>query len=786
VFPACLKNIFIFIVMVGLLASCATTRHPGHDVYLKRNSLAIDNPSVSSFDIDGFIQQKPSKKLFFSTNLNLWLYNYAIKGKEIGFKSWLKRAVVEKPVVLDTNMTNQACRQIKLYMDNIGYYHGKVDKIVRYHGKYAKVKYRMTSGKPYNIRHIKYLIGDTAINRIITADNQNSLLNEGMIYNAYTLDEERNRITMVLKNEGYYGFAREYINYRIDSSLKSDMMDVTMFLNNPKTTSPAPPFEQIEQSHSRYKIRTILINTDYDPLRSDSVKPDTLQYLYKAYNDSVGKVFTFLYYGKIPVRPLTILHSCFITPENQFNIDDVNQTYSSLSELQFLRYINIDFTEAVNDTSETTAPQKVLDCSIQLSRNSIQSFSFGMEGTNSGGDFGVSANPGYLNRNLFHGSELLNFRLKGAMEIQRRFLGLDIAQDNKLFNTYELGVNASLVFPKFLLPLNTDKFSKYFRPKSTLTAGFNYLQMATFKRYLTETTFGYSWKSGTFKRYILNPLEVSSISILTDSSLMATINSLDDKRLQEQYTDHLITATRFSFVYNNQLINKKTDFMYFKSDFESAGGILNAANDLLKSTKDENGNYTIYGIRYSQYVKGNLDFRYYHILRKSTLAYRTAVGLGIAYGNSIAMPFDKGFYAGGANGMRGWAIRSLGPGSYNTDNTTVSTERMGDLFLESNIEFRFAFTPIIKGAFFTDLGNVWMLRTNEQYPGGEFHGDTFFKEIAMDAGFGLRFDFSFFVMRVDGATPVRNPSLPEANRWTSAKKVSLTDIMWNFGIGYPF
>ncbi len=779
-----LKNIIVLVLSI-LLGSCATTRPPGHDVVLKRNALAFDIPTISSFDIEGFIQQKPSKRLLLSSNLNVWLNTYANKGKENGFKLWLKRAVVEKPVVLDTNLTNQACRQIKLYLNNIGYFHGNVLKTVKYKGKYAKVKYSLITGTPYRIRKIDYQISDTSIRKVLLHEMQNSLLSEGMIYSAYTLDEERNRVTTVLKNEGYYNFAREYINFKIDSSLKDNKMDILVNLNNPRVTSTSPPFELKEQKHLLYNVRNVIIYTDYDPLRSNNLKPDTLRYIFKVSPDTTGTTYTFISYGKIPVKPSTILHACFITPNKQYNLNDVNQTYIRLTDLQVFRYVNIDFKE-ISSTNTISVERKEVDCVIQLSRNMIQSFSMGMEGTNTGGDFGLSANPGYQNRNLFHGSELLSLRLKGAMEKQHRFGDIYFANNPKLFNTYELGVNASLVIPKFLVPFAPDRFSKYFRPKSTLNAGFNYLEMTSFKRYLTEVTFGYDWKDGKYSRHVFNPLEISSISIFTDSTFNAYINSLNDKRLQEQYTDHLIMALRYSFIYNNQQINKKSDFIYLKSDFESAGNLLTISNNLLGSTKDENGNYGISGIRYSQYVKTNVDFRYYHALRKSMLVFRAASGLGIPYGNSVALPFDKGFYAGGANGMRGWAIRSLGPGSFNSDNVSLQSERMGDLFIESNIEYRFQFSPILNGGLFTDMGNIWMLRKNDQYPGGEFRGDSFYKEIAIDAGFGIRFDFSFFVLRIDGALPVRNPALDESIRWIKMKQVSLTNVMWNLGIGYPF
>ena len=245
-------------------------------------------------------------------------------------------------------------------------------------------------------------------------------------------------------------------------------------------------------------------------------------------------------------------------------------------------------------------------------------------------------------------------------------------------------------------------------------------------------------------------------------------------------------SLKYSFVFNNQQINKRENFYYFRADMEVAGNFLNMMNQFLEGKKDENGNYILFGLRYSQYLKTQADFRYYNILGKGTMVFRASAGIGVPYGNSDGLPFDKGFYAGGANGMRGWPIRSLGPGSVSAALYSLNTERMGEILLESNLEYRFPIASFFNGALFADAGNIWLLRPNDQYPGGDFRKDLFFKELALDAGLGLRLDFGFFVFRLDGAIPLRDPALEVSDRWIRPRYANLTDVMWNLGIGYPF
>jgi outer membrane protein assembly factor BamA len=276
------------------------------------------------------------------------------------------------------------------------------------------------------------------------------------------------------------------------------------------------------------------------------------------------------------------------------------------------------------------------------------------------------------------------------------------------------------------------------------------------------------------------------VRIFPSSEFTDYLNSLKDPRYKYQYTDHLIMALKYSLIFSNQGQRHQKHFEYFRLNMETSGNSLNLYSKYIDNTRNANGDYTLFNIRYAQYLISDFDFRYYNAINpRNLIVIRAAAGLGYAYGNSKSLPFEKGFYSGGANGMRGWRIRSLGPGAFR-DTSDANFDKMGDILLEGNMEYRFPIYRFLKGAFFADAGNIWTLNTNSDFPDGKFSSSTFINQIAMDAGFGIRLDFSYFIFRIDGAIPIRSPSLPQEDRWIKVPAMQIGDIIWNFAIGYPF
>jgi outer membrane protein assembly factor BamA len=391
----------------------------------------------------------------------------------------------------------------------------------------------------------------------------------------------------------------------------------------------------------------------------------------------------------------------------------------------------------------------------------------------------------YSNKNLFRGAELFRLSLRGGGEAQRVSLvgnNPNLPSEASIFNTYEFGVNANLILPRFLSPIRLRNFVLEYQPKTSFNLGYSGEIRSNYDRYITEATVSYDWMTSNTIQHIFTPFNLNSVMVRPSDSFQQLLDQEINQRIKDQYSNHLIFGLRYSFIFNNQNINKIKNFSYFRANIESSGNVLSLFNGTPLISKQEDYSELL-GIRYAQFLRFDFDFRQYFMLSKSNqLVFRALIGFGLPYGNSADMPFERSFYGGGANGMRGWVFRELGPGSYSgTDNV----ERIGDIQLEGSFEYRFPIAGFFKGALFADVGNIWTKNENSYLPGGRFNFSNFYRELAIDAGFGLRLDFSFFIFRLDAALPLRNPARPIGDRWR-VDELKLKDIVWNFGIGYPF
>ena len=363
---------------------------------------------------------------------------------------------------------------------------------------------------------------------------------------------------------------------------------------------------------------------------------------------------------------------------------------------------------------------------------------------------------------------------------------MDGSTGSQFFNVIELGIDAGITFPQFLFPIKPEAISKRLKPKTTVSIGYNYQHQQHYDRHISNITFGYAWNQNDKIKHKLNPIEISLVKVFTDAYFDSVMESEQDNRLKNQYTDHMVAGLKYTFTYSNQQPTKIKDFVYIRANFETGGNLLYLCNKLFNTVKPSGGAYQVFGLPYAQYARPDIDFRYYSVFPdKFSLVYRLYGGIGIPYGNVNLLPFEKAFFAGGANGMRGWKMYTLGPGSYSTENSSATFNQIGDIQLEANIEYRFPVYHWIRGAVFVDAGNIWLLQDSKDLPGGKFKFPDFIGQIAMDAGFGLRLDFDFFIFRLDPTIRVRVPSYPEHERWYF-DKMQLKDIVWNFGIGYPF
>ena len=752
------------LVVLGL-SGCAVRKYiPEGKSILIYNEITNDSTQfdISKSALADNIIQRPNKNIF-GWLPRVWIYYKTQNKTDKGFYRWVNKNLGKEPVYYNSMNTADSRRQMVNYLNNTGFFKSKVVATKTEKNQRARVLYKVTPTTPYIIRDVDRKIYDSAISKEINDLKDDLLVKTGDNYNVYTMDKERDLITSYLRDNGYYYFTKEYIIYEVDTSLRQKKADITLRIDGKK--------------HHKYLINKVFIYPDYNIQQASATINDTIPFKFSLRRKDPERQFHFIH-GKNPkVNFKTFNQVIQIHEGDEFCQKKVSQTYRALGNLKLYSLSNISF-DTVSGGNDSV---RLMNCIITLQKGKIHHYNIQLEGTNSGGDLGALGSISYRNNNIFRGSEVLRITLKGGFQAQRVE---DFVVDEGLFNTKEFGAEASIMFPRFLSPIALHRFVSEYQPKTMLTTGYNMQIRPLYMRYLMTASFGYNWRSTNTIENFLTPLNINTVKVLP-SELFETLLSLEtNQRIKDQYTDHLIFGLNYSFIFNNQNVKKSNDFFYFKFDIETSGNLLSLFNNTPLITTNDNY-HEIIGIRYAQYVKYQFDCRFYHYFRnRNVLALRFFYGQGIAYGNSQDIPFEKSFYAGGSNGMRGWQFRGLGPGEFNNE-SGYDMEHIGDLQIESNIEFRFPIYSVVKGALFSDLGNIWTLSDNESFPGGQFKFDKFYKQLALDAGFGIRLDFSFFLIRLDIAAPLCDPSYDEAHRWR-VSKLQWKDVVWNFGIGYPF
>lgn len=710
-------------------------------------------------------QSNPS---FFGFMPLTWLYYKTEDKTDKSLYKWINNSISEKPVYYSNEMREKSVSQIIKYLGDIGYFNSVVSNKVKNRKGIGKVYYEIYPARPYIIDEITYKISDSTIFNYVTKLKDVMPIKEGDIYNAFNLDDGRDLITEHLKNNGYYYFTKDYIFIEVDTNYRSYIAKINIRIDdaiNPVTLK--------NEQHKQYYINNIYIYPKGNV--NNITDTDTVSYTFNLGKRLGNETFRFVFNKDPKIRFKTFDDIIQIRSGQMYNLRSVDQTYKALNNLKIYNLNNIDFEPVSNDTVNQ------LDCSITLNRVKLNYYSIQLEGTNSSGDLGILGSFTYRNKNIFRGSEIFNLSFRAGTQAQSV---LNDEGETNLFNTKEFGVEASIFFPKFLSPIKLKNFAKEYQPRTTITLGYNYQTRPIYTRQITLLTYGYNWMKSRHEQHILTPIALNSVKVDPTPSFKQILEKETNQRIKDQYTSHLILGLDYTYVYNSQDIRYLKDFIYFKANFQSSGNLISAFNNT-SIIKTIDNYHEIFDIRYAQFMRLSLDFRYFkYVIGENQIASRIMIGLGVPYGNSKDMPFEKSFSAGGTNGMRGWTFRELGPGVFNNPQN-LNIERIGDIQLEFNLEYRFPIHSFVKGAVFTDIGNIWTMKENETFIGGEFKFDTFYKQLAADAGVGLRFDFSFFLFRLDAAVPIVNPAYPEGERWR-IDKLQFKDFVLNFGIGYPF
>jgi outer membrane protein assembly factor BamA len=781
------KKIFyiaiLFLVSYSFF-SCNPARRLTEGQYLlNRNRIEIEDADIEKSELASYLRQRPNRRILGFYRFHLNVYQLADRGRETGFRNWMKNTIGEPPVIYDPILAQHNVRQFELYLNSKGYFNAEVDFEEKLKRQRALITYKIKGNQPYTVNSLVYNVRDLHLKEFVLADTLNTLIQLGERYDADALQRERNRLARHLRNEGFYQFSRDFIYFQVDSNLNSHQVNIELLITNPVRQIPGIRDSIVEFRHRRYMIDRLMILPGYSPLHADVPRQDTTVYVRTLSNDK-SYDYIFVHNGPLRIKPSIVSDHIILRPGEFFRLSDVEQSYSFISGMRNYRYINLDFSESHDpNLGEPSDTLGFLDARVQLNRSPANAFTIEAEGLNTAGNLGIAGNLLYQNRNIFRGAEIFNLRFKGALEVTGDGSSGDVFQRFP-FNTLELGVEAGIDFPKLLLPFSIERLSRNSRPKSTVLTGINFRQRPDYTRYVLNFSYGFEWNETPQKRHFIYPLEVSSIRVYNDSILRANIPDANPFILS-RFRDHLVLGLKHTYIYNTQELGKIGDFVYLRTNFESAGNILDAVAGAFNFSMDEEGSFNVFNIPYSQFVKGDADFRFYRVFDDSqTLVFRIMGGLGLPYGNSVVMPFIKSYYGGGANSLRAWRIYSLGPGSYSSPNEG-RFDRFGDVKLETNLEYRFRFYQFWHGAFFADAGNVWFVRRNDQFPGGEFKVNSFINDIALGGGIGLRLDFNFFVLRVDAAVPLRDPSLVQGRRWISSWP-RFSEYNFNLGIGYPF
>ncbi len=716
-----------------------------------------------------YMKQTSNIQIFGMFKFHLWLYNLAGKDSTKGFNKWLKR-IGEEPVLYDPFLTGQTMSQLELFMHNKGYYHAEVDTLVKYKKNKAKVKYLIKAGDQFILEKLGYKAEDTVIQKLVEEDVKNSLLKEGGPFDVSMHDGERERITKYLRDRGYFSFSKEFIYFKADSSLGGNRVIDSVLIKNASVEISKQKDSAFV--HPTYRINKVFFRTNFDPHKALNEKES----YYAQFDTTKYGDFQFLYIDKLNLKPDVLVSSTYITPGQLFQANLVDKTKNLLSSLRLYRFINIRFEEVNNATSNIDG-SRLLNCYIQLIPAKFQSYSIDVEGLNSSGNLGAGGNLEYQHKNLFKGAEEFSFNIGGSMQNQSN-------SSKEQFSTIEFGVESKIVFPKFWMPFQIKKFRQRFNPKTSLSVAYNYQERPDYTRTIANGKISYLWNSSKKVSHQFTPLGINFVLIPTiDDDFWSLI---EGNYLGYSYQDHLITNTSYSLVYNQQEVNKRKDFLYVNWNIEEAGNFLNLWARAI-SDKSQEGYYETFGVRYAQYVQSDIDLRYHHYLNKvNSMAYRFYLGVGYPYGNYNVLPFEKRYFSGGANSIRAWPVRGIGPGSYDSEDSDYYNQT-GDIKLEFNAEYRFKLFWILESALFLDVGNIYTIRKDISPDGGLFEFDNFTSKLAVGTGLGLRFDFKYFIFRLDSGMKLRNPIENKGHRWIpGTRKYTWDDFAMNFAIGYPF
>ena len=753
-----------------MLCSCSVNKFiPDKQYLLDEVDVVSDSKEVKPSLFTSYIRQNPNAKWFNLVKIPMRIY--CISGKDSS--KWMNRflqKIGDAPKIYDETIALKSQREIEKAVRNMGYMRAVVRLDTIINKNKLKLSYNIKTDSLYRINHIAYQIDDWMINELIMQDSVYSLLSEGMPFDVVALDNERQRITKLLQNNGYFKFNKDFIVYQADTVRNTFEVDLTMKLLPYRARK-----EDLPVSHKQYSIRNVNFITIDDITRFDND--------YQSYDSLFYKGLNIYYKDNVYIRPNVLANFNYINPGTLFSEQSVQNTYASMGRLRALKYTNVRFNEVMGKDS------MLLDANVLLSKNKDKSIAFEIEGTNSAGDLGAAASMTFQHKNLFKGSETFTFKVRGAYEA---ITGLEEGYENDDYQEY--GIESTLNFPEFMFPFLSSAFKKKIRATSEVGVKFNSQLRPEFTRTLASASWSYRWTNKTRSQHRFDLLDVNYIYVPWKSNTFkAYLENLTDRNsiLIKSYEDLLIVRMGYTFSYNSannsQMIGNRNSYSV-RFNIEESGNLLYGASKLIHRRPKTDKGYVIANIPFAQYIKGDFDFaQNLFIDNRNSLVFHIGLGVAYPYGNSQALPFEKRYFSGGPNSVRGWSVRSLGPGSYKgADGVVNYINHTGDIKLDLNVEYRTHLFWKFNGAAFIDAGNIWNINTYEGQEEGTFRFDSFYKQIAVAYGLGIRLDLDYLILRFDGGMKAVNPMLEGKDKYPLIRPRMSRDFAFHFAVGYPF
>ena len=764
-YPFLRRTCWLGFIILLMMSSCTGLRNLPEDEHLYTGSrIHLEKDVKDDRNVERellrVLRPEPNSKMLISRP-RLWMYQHAGEPTGRGVRHWMKNRLGEEPVLFDDAYTDRNMRLLYNRLYNMGYFDAIVDEEQDSTARTISVDYRVILKQPYRVGSLIPADDDSSLAREINESLANSLIVTGDPYSLETMKRERQRIERALKEKGYFFFHPDHILFRADSAVGDRRVDLYTTI---KADIP-------DAAQKPYHIGNIYIHADYMVGGGNSTAmQDTLNLEEGVYvTDDAGQF-----------DPMMLRRAVFFEKDSLYHFQDHDRSLNHLMSLGTFRFVNIRF------RAREEGDRNILDVRVLLTPVERRTISAELQGVTKSNNFaGPGLNTTLTNRNLFKGAEKLDLSLHGAHEIL-------IGRQRSASST-ELGMDATLSFPRFVLPAGWKESPQVLSPKTSISLGANYLNRTdAFQLSTMHARYGYTWNRDLATQLRIYPV-VLNIFVLGDVQEDMEEDLVEGALLRQGLFEQFIMGGQLRYIYNSRLKSNNRNDWFVQLNLDMSGNIAYLLMDQVFSVSgQEDGSYALFDQSFAQYSKADGDVRYYWQMGEGhRLVYRLFLGAGLPYGNSDMMPYVKHYVTGGSTSIRAFHPRSVGPGRYVPDEETegrYNIHQTGELKLEANVEYRFDITSLFKGALFVDAGNVWRVRDDENVPGGKFSTSTFYEEIAMGTGIGLRIDASFFILRFDFAIPLADPATDSffhpvrlhKSRWRR------DNIVFNLGIGYPF